>query len=279
MENILIVLAAGKSSRVGGYPKAFCRLNGQTNVAHTVSLAHQYFSKVYVVVNEETYRSGIPEMPETDIISIVTGQGDADSLLKALTQIWKKEPSIHTVTLCWGDAVFFDAEPFRVMLDHSVHWDTPAPALVGCCLDESPYAWFDTEGCIIRRSHFRGQDGICSRGLHDQSLFAFHVEQIVSYLERYKNYLGLDRYDPNSYDASRGEMRLLDSFSYFYEQPDLHPVEYRLLPEGRVRSFNTTDELQTVIEELRAFRNVGERHAQDCNFLRRDGKRCTSNGF
>ena len=74
-------------------------------------------------------------------------------------------------------------------------------------------------------------------------------------------------------------MRLLDSFSYFYEQPDLHPVEYRLLPEGRVRSFNTTDELQTVIEELRAFRNVGERHAQDCNFLRRDGKRCTSNGF
>ena len=52
MENILIVLAAGKSSRFGGYPKAFCRLNGQTNVAHTVSLAHQYFSKVYVVVNE-----------------------------------------------------------------------------------------------------------------------------------------------------------------------------------------------------------------------------------
>ena len=107
----LAIFAAGKASRFGGFPKAFCDLNGIRNVENTIALAQKHFSKIFLIVNEETYTSGIATGVDAEIISIVTGQGDADSILKSLKRI-TVERGIDVLFACWGDAVFLTDDPF-----------------------------------------------------------------------------------------------------------------------------------------------------------------------
>lgn len=250
-----MIFAAGKSSRFGGFPKAFCDLGQGKNVENTIALARKHFTDIYLVVNEETCASGITNGLEgTAVVSIVTGQGDADSILKGLRRIVNKAaPDI--VTACWGDAVFLSGRPFEEMKKARSAWDPASPVLVGCSRDRDPYAWFDTEGRKIVRSHFRKREpDQCDAGLHDQSVFTFRTELLLDYLGRYKHHLGLDVYDENTYDATRGEMGLLDAFTWFYGQPDMAAAEYCELTPGRVLSFNTQEDFDSVKRSLQEFR-------------------------
>lgn len=251
MRTVLVVFAAGKSSRFGGFPKAFCSLGKATNIENTICLAKRHYKKIYVVVNKETYASGITQGLDADVISIVTGQGDADSILKALKVIKNDAKPTDIVTSCWGDAVFLDDMPFVEMNNQIDVWSAQSPAMVGCCIDQMPYAWFDTVGSEIVFSHFKKREkSICNEGLHDQSIFAFRIEQMISYLACYKKHLGLDIYNEECYDASRGEMSLLDAFTFFYEHPNLKAAEYCLLSQNKVGAFNTQEELCDVIKKI-----------------------------
>ena len=49
-----------------------------------------------------------------------------------------------------------------------------------------------------------------------------------------KHDLGLDAFDDNTYDVTRGEMGLLDTLTWFYEQPDLCVAEYCEITPNRV---------------------------------------------
>lgn len=251
MEETLVIVAAGKSSRFGGYPKAFCNLGRCTNIQNTIALAGQFFPKIYVVVNKETHDSGIDSGIDAEVIPIVTGQGDADSLLKALKKISARSPATEQVTVCWGDAVFVSDTPFKEMIAHARNWSAQSPAMVGCSMDAAPYAWFDTDGRSITGAHFQKDGNGCLQGLHDQSIFRFRLKQIIRFLESYKRSLGLDKYDPDSYDAARGEMKLLNSFAFFYEQEKLSAAEYCLLTKDQVKAFNTPEELDQIIAELK----------------------------
>ena len=250
MEETLVIVAAGKSSRFGGYPKAFCNLGRCTNIQNTIRLASPIFKKIYVVINEETHHSGIDRGIEAEVIPIVTGQGDADSMLKALKKISVRSPMTERVTVCWGDAVFVSDIPFKEMIEHTKDWSPQSPAMVGCSMDTAPYAWFDTDGKSITCAYFQKDNRRCLQGLHDQSIFQFRLKQIISYLESYKSSLGLDKYDPDSYDAARGEMKLLNSFTFFYDQEEFGAAEYCLLTNNQVKAFNTPDELNQIIAEL-----------------------------
>ena len=53
--NVLLIVASGKSSRFGGFPKAFCDLGGKTSLAHTIEKSGEIFDKIYVGVNNQTY--------------------------------------------------------------------------------------------------------------------------------------------------------------------------------------------------------------------------------
>jgi len=71
---------------------------------------------------------------------------------------------------------------------------------------------------------------------------------LIAYLEQYKRHLGLDVYSEDSYDAARGEMGLLDSFTWFYAQSNMHAAEYCKLTAGRILGFNTPEELDLIID-------------------------------
>lgn len=251
MSHLLAIIASGKSTRFGGFPKAFCSLGKMRNVERTICLAKPYFDEIFVVVNQETHATGFCDRLDAKIISIVTGQGDADSLLKALQQIRMQSEASGMVTACWGDAVFVNEEPFKKMKEYAGAWNTETGILVGCSVDQEPYAWFETDGNVICRSHFRKlESDPCSEGLHDQSIFTFRFPQIIFDLERYKKHLGLDVYDPDTYEASRGEMKLLDAFTYFYSSGSIPAAEWRMLPEGLVQSFNTKEDLDQIVNSI-----------------------------
>lgn len=258
MTDYLVIFAAGKSSRFDGFPKAFCDVGQRKNVENTILLAQPYFREIFLVINEETHASGVAEGLPANVVSIVTGQGDADSILKSIKQLEAKLRS-DTITACWGDAVFLSSEPFRDMEKGVSVWTPDSPALVGCSVDPDPYAWFDVEESKIALSHFKKREPtVCKQGLHDQSIFTFRIKLLLEYLERYKRHLGLDVYGEDSYDAARGEMSLLDAFTWFYTQPDMNAAEYCEVTANQVMGFNTPEELDVVVNMLREIKNQGD---------------------
>ena len=91
-------------------------------------------------------------------------------------------------------------------------------------------------------------------GIHDQSVFVFNLPAICSQLESYMKVLGLnDEEDYINKEISK-EMKLLDSFTYFYENSStagLLPMKYSLVESGRSYSFNTQEELEWVREKAK----------------------------
>ena len=242
MKEALLIVAAGKSSRFGGYPKALCMLKDRMNVENTIDYAKKVFPSVYLGLNTETVEKYSDLKLDAKVLSITTGQGDALSLLKMVRLVMKDDQDIDRLYVCWGDAFFVDEMPFLQLKDQLGDDDCH----VACSIDEKPYAWFNTdeEGDIIS-SHFKKNDGEISEGIHDQSLFAFKPLKLMEYIETYKNHLGIknEDYDPEE----TKEVKLLDLFTYLYGQG--LPVKTVLIDKNRVLSFNTREELDGIIEE------------------------------
>ncbi len=242
MKEALLIVAAGKSSRFGGYPKALCMLKDRMNVENTIDYAKKVFPSIYLGLNTETVEKYSDLKLDAKVLSITTGQGDALSLLKMVRLVIKDDRGIDRLYVCWGDAFFVDELPFLQLKDQLGDDDCH----VACSIDEKPYAWFDTdeEGYIIS-SHFKKNDGEIPEGIHDQSLFAFKPLKLMEYIETYKDYLGIknEDYDPEE----TKEVKLLDLFTYLYGQG--LPVKTVLIDKNRVLSFNTREELDRIIEE------------------------------
>lgn len=246
--DVLLILASGKASRFGGCPKAFCTVDGSCVAQRTVHLGGSCFDRTYLVLNRETYPAFQDAVRGCRTLAIGTGQGDAHSFLRAARRI-REDCGAERITLCWGDTFYLNDTAFRKAAS------LPGAALADCAgisfasEDPEPYAWYETDGAFIRRSRFRSRDGAVERGIHDQSIFTFRTDIICSQLEQYMTELGLhDEEDYISREVSK-EMRLLDAFTYFYENRDrgLLPMKAALLAPGGSWSFNTAEEL----EELR----------------------------
>lgn len=248
--DVLLILAAGKASRFGGYPKAFCMIDGSCAAQRTVRLGGRYFDRTYLVLNSETWPAYHDAVQGCRTLAIRTGQGDAHSFLRAARRI-REDCGADRITLCWGDTVYLDDAAFRKAAS------LPGTAFADCAgisfasEDPQPYAWYETDGPFIRCSRFRSRDGAVDRGLHDQSLFTFPADTICRQLEQYMTALGYrDEEDYISGDVSN-EMKLLDAFTYFYENRHrgLLPMKVMLLAPGTSCSFNTAEELEAVREK------------------------------
>ena len=242
MNKALLIVAAGKSSRFGGYPKALCMLKEEYNVSNTIKYAKKVFNDIYLGLNIETVNN-YPNLDlDCKILSINTGQGDAMSLLKLVRLVKKDNPNLDRLYVCWGDAFFVDEIPF-IQFDQDIQQDKWN---VACSIDDKPYAWFDTdENDYIIRSHFKKSDGEIDKGIHDQSLFSFDMNSLETYLEEYREYLGLKSEDYDENETK--EVRLLDIFTYHYGLN--RPVKTVLIDKNKILSFNTKEELDKIIEE------------------------------
>lgn len=245
--NVLLILASGKSSRFGGYPKAFCKVGNEYIVQRTVNLGKKLFDKIYLAINKEIYPEYKSVIVGCETLCIGTGQGDAHSFLRA-ARIVKESCGADIVTLCWGDTFFLDDSIFQKALEISVEKSTAGVSLSS--IDPEPYAWYETVGAIIKRSCFKNIDGVIDSGIHDQSVFVFNLDVICLQLESFMKVLGInDTEDYINKEVSR-EMKLLDSFTYFFEN-DLFPMKYSLVMSGGCYSFNTNEELEQIRKQSR----------------------------
>lgn len=238
MDKVLLVVAAGKSSRFGGFPKAFCNIGGITNVENTIKRSKEVVEKIYIGVNNKTYEQYCGKISDCELFPIKTGQGDAHSLLKCLKYVKSREKDVKCIMVCWGDAVFLSSKPFEEVS----HAD--GKVNVVCALDKHPYAWFDVDDKkYIVRSHFAKEEGDIAFGMHDQSLFYFDMSFAIEYLDSYRVSLGIPE-NNNEDKSDENEMKLLLSFDYLNRLGD--PAKCVEISEGQVLSFNTQEELKLV---------------------------------
>lgn len=245
--NVLLILASGKSSRFGGYPKAFCKIGKDYVVQRTVDIARRYFEKIYLVINREIYDEYEDIIIGCKTISIGTGQGDAHSFLRA-AKIIKNDCGANRITLCWGDTIYTKDSVFKqaVELDEGVF--EKFAGISFSSIDTYPYAWYEIDGDMIKSSHFKSKDGTIKKGIHDQSIFTFRLDVICRQLNAYMQELGInDDEDFVNKEVSK-EMKLLDSFTYFYENKGagMLPMKYLLVETGGSYSFNTSEELEGI---------------------------------
>lgn len=248
MKSIFLILAAGKSSRFGGYPKAFCKVNHTYVAQRTVNLGSPYFDETYLVINREIYSEYNSAVNGCKTLSIGTGQGDSHSFLRAAKLI-KQDCKADKITLCWGDTFYLDDLIFKRASETEV--DVSAVGVSLSSIDPEPYAWYELDGDKIKASHFKSKDGLLEAGIHDQSVFVFNLPIICTQLEQYMAELGLkDEEDYINKEVSK-EMKLLESFTYFYNNA-LLPMKCTLVESGKSYSFNTQEELETVREKAKA---------------------------
>lgn len=242
MKRVFLILASGKSSRFGGYPKAFCKIDNSYVAQRTVDLGSKLFDATYLVINREIYPEYKNAIKGCKTLSIGTGQGDSHSFLRAARLI-KEDCGADEIVLCWGDTFYLDDVIFKSAAETVVSEDSVGVSLSS--IDPEPYAWYEPDGNKIKASHFRSKDGIVETGIHDQSVFIFNLNTICTQLESYMKALGLnDEEDYINKEVSK-EMKLLDSFTYFYENR-LLPMNYALVESGRSYSFNTQEELEAI---------------------------------
>ncbi len=238
----LLIVASGKSTRFGGFPKAFCQIGEGRNIDNILHYASSYFDKIFLVVNNHTYEKYQNTVNGCEMFKIITGQGDAHSLLKSLLYIHSKYESLKDIYICWGDTFFVSSKPFMQFLNKITKVDVGA---VACSYDEKPYAWFETDDKMkIITSHFAKTEGTIPLGLHDQSLFHFNMDYILQYLDEYRKSLNIPFDNDENYDENH-EMKLLYFFEYMYVKQK--PIKAILIDSKNVFSFNTQEELNHLI--------------------------------
>lgn len=278
-ETVLLILAAGASSRFGGQPKALCQIKGSSNALRTVELARPWVDRSYLAVNQTVYDAlhgaafaGLQDQGPADELAALEaagctlfptlgGGGDAFSLQAALLQLLERSPQTSRVVLCWGDAVFASGSPFRELL----YADDRHPLAVAVSQDPQPYAWFDLgptgEVC---GAHFAADAPPPPAAFHDQSLFLLEPRLALEQLAKYRDHLGIpaewagrpvtpplleEKPDQHGPPETYPEMKLLHAFTYWY-QIGLVPAQAVEIRPGQVLSFNTMTELEAIRQQL-----------------------------
>ena len=242
--NVLLIVAAGKSSRFGGFPKAFCKVNGKMVIENSIEIASHFFDKIYVGVNKSIYNDYIDKIENCELFWIKTGQGDAHSLLKCLKYIKNQNESVTDVIFCWGDAYFVSGLPFSLLLDGR----DKAEISVACSIDSNPYAWFDIEDDVIIKAHFAKEEGLVEKGIHDQCLFKGDMDFTIDYLNSYRLSLGIPE-DNDENECDINEMKLLNSFEYLHNTYGIG-AKYVMVEKNQVLTFNTQEELDSISQQL-----------------------------
>ena len=258
MKKVLIFVASGYSTRMGGFPKALAKVGEKCVIVNAIELAAPYYDNIFVIANPTTFPAFQTELEhhtlKVSVRKIVTGKGDAESVLKSLELIESEIGMGYDATLCWGDAFFASEIPFQTMQNHETPIKEISSILVGCSVDRDPYAYFDVfteDGNLnkmkISRSYFKKIAGSVPEGIHDQCIFRCYSSTFLECLSLYRAELGYD--GENYLKSSINEMGLLNSFSFFASINKNAVIQ--MMPSHNVFSFNTLEELEEINQRVR----------------------------
>lgn len=257
MKKILVFVASGFSTRMGGFPKGLAKVNDVPVIANAINNAAPYYESIYVICNfktEDQFKNIFEEYNvKANLRPIVTGKGDAESVLKSIELIQKEIHEDFDCTFCWGDAFFVSELPFKFIMKDDI--SVIDSIVVGCSVDEKPYAYFDIQtscgnldGAKILNSYFKKINGAVDVGIHDQCIFRCISSVFLERLANYRVKLG---YNGADYTKSpTNEMGLLNSFTFFNEVGKSAII--KLMPGGNVLSFNTFEELREIEAKINA---------------------------
>lgn len=257
MKKILVFVASGLSTRMGGFPKALAKVGNTCVILNAIDCATRFYDDIYIITNGKV-KPSFDEVIGNDgnrakVREIITGKGDAESVWKSLTLVQREVGESFDATFCWGDAFFKTDKAFEAMMSREIDISSTKSLIVGCSYDQNPYAYFDvyTENgdfgqMYIKKSYFKKADGSVSVGVHDQCIFRCISSVFIGCLNRFRIENG---YDGENYLLSpTNEIGLLKSFEFLNQIG--RPAKVAIIPNNNVFSFNTQEELNEIINNL-----------------------------
>ena len=258
----LYIIAAGLSSRMGGYPKHLCTIDGQgmTNIENTLFLAYMHYDEIVVVLNKNLAKeyavetTNIAEKYRAKVKFIESGKGDGHAIYEAI----KDEKDYDEVTCVWGDTYFSNIDIFQ----SKIHADL---LTVVCAKDISPYCYINVYNdwffsCLYKNTYktiesmyFKSDYPIKEnrKYLHDQSTFVVNVNKFKKYFSQYIDYC--DYTTKTLVKAKDLEYSIIKFANWVIQiRKEEHLINAFILKERKNRpytlSFNTKEELQKVID-------------------------------
>lgn len=222
----LIILAAGKNSRANYQNKALFEYDGVSCLENTIRVAKDLFEHIIVVGTEfckEEYTRICIKYPSVQVISIVSGFGTLDALLKVVPYV-----TTDKMLMCWGDLWFKDDYAFTQTLNAKVQ----SPCIVPISYIANPYSWYvmDENLCIKTTIWRRNNPNPASVGYFDQSCYLMDKETIVNQLSGY-----------NAECLQKGiESKLDVGYEVLYRNGN--PAKGIIVDYGHVFHFNTQEE-------------------------------------
>lgn len=253
----LYIIAAGLSSRMGGYPKHLCYIDeaGTTNLEHTLYFAKYFYDNIVIVINKllsEEYvlkTKDIANKYNAEVKQIESGKGDGHAVYEAI----KDENEFKYVTCIWGDTYFTDNTIFRI-------YETPQVLNVVSANEISPY-------CYIKLNDFSNEiesmmfaneipPKANTKYLHDQSTFFINVHNFKLYFDKYIKYCDKKIKDLlikiNKFEYSI--IKFVNWYNSKYFLDDSSKICTHVLPEELNKlytiSYNTKEELQEILEKI-----------------------------
>lgn len=248
MNTALMIVAAGKGSRMGGgLPKALHHIApGEPCITRTISLAAARFKYIFIVTNTmmqdtwELYEKDLRAMFGSAIgdnvrfISIHSGLGDGHAVKNALDLVMGGY-YLDDVTIMWGDVFVKDDGLFRELLSRPLQF-----GIIPACLEQDPYVTLlvdDQMQCMSADFSKYGEKHV--NGFHDQSIFRFEPVVLLDAL----NSLHCALWKNGRYITPGGELSLLHTFHYAYN----HRSPFSVYETAHTTwSFNTPEEIERI---------------------------------
>jgi NDP-sugar pyrophosphorylase family protein len=253
----LIIVAAGKGSRMGGnIPKALLKVGSEVCLTSTLRKIANNFDNVYVITNNaiqgvwEDYFLRVEldaAIPHNIInVPINSGLGDGHAVLSGLTSICDSNEVklADDVIVCWGDVYFPDSE----LIDELILNTSSRTGIIPVVKESNPYVTIlvdDDMNC--QSADFSKWNECHPNGFHDLSVFKFNSSLLHTMLDM----LHCAFYKNGRYITPGGELSLLYSFHAFYnasneECPALKVYE----SDYTTYSFNTPEEVLAIENKI-----------------------------
>lgn len=235
-----LIIAAGKQSRFKeNTPKCLASINGKCILDSTIENMNKYCDKVYVVCsnNNESY------FQNYNHISIISGLGSGDAILRAINYLTKHEniKEDDSLIIQWGDALV--NETLYNMLDSTNE------CIIPCTIEKIPYVQLIDDYEKINEHQYKRTGKITVKfskyndqitsGYHDMCIFSCNILYLKKYLDEFYNKF----YISNHYNHKHGnEFEFLDVFN----DTDCKAKIIKIDDSFATKSFNTVEELITL---------------------------------
>ncbi len=238
-KKVLLIIAAGDSSRMGYLPKAISLINGKPNLLHTIENAYEFYDQIIIASNHtnfDLYKEVIHNYIDLDdkihLIPIKSGRGCGHAILETLGFI---DTNVYdNISICWGDTYFSNKELFENISNIKTTTSLTIPVIY----EKNPYVWFKFSDNKAEQAMFSKRGDKISDGYHDQSIFVIN-NNFYNHLLTAHNVL-----DKNGKYINK-ELIFLDIVHYLWNINE--PAHLLILDDKFLtKSFNTESELNEI---------------------------------